>query len=231
MKITALTATYGRHYYIERSVGMFLQQTHENKHLIILQNSNVPQKLDKDYKNITLINQSNFSNLGDIYNAMLEYVPSDTDLLCMFDDDDIFLPSHFSEGEKGVIRGGKKAYKPEKSYFYCGNEVSLTSNVLEPSWFVDANVIKSVKFRSESKQHHMDWVHWLIGNNQVFVDPTGPSTLGYVWGSHEKPIYHASGDGTPRSFENFREKENDHGDGIITPWTRDQLEKIYLKFK
>ena len=231
MKIVGLMATHGRHYYCERAVGMFLQQNHPNKHLIILQNSPVPQKLDIDYQNVTLVNRSNFSNLGDIYNAMLEYIPKDADLITIFDDDDIFLQDHFSEGEKGVIRGGKKAYKPEKSYFYCGDSITLTSNVLEPSWFVDVNVIKSSKFKSESKQHHMDWVNWLITNKQVFVDPTGPNTLVYVWGNQEKCIYHTSGDGTSRSFENFREKETDHGDCIITPWSKERLEKIYLKFK
>ena len=45
MKVTSLMATCGRHFYCERSVGMFLSQKHDKKHLIIIQNSEKDQKL------------------------------------------------------------------------------------------------------------------------------------------------------------------------------------------
>lgn len=230
MKIVGLMATHGRHYYCERSVGMFLNQSHENKHLVILQNSSTPQKLDKEYSNITLVNEHNFNNLGEIYNRMLDFVPADADLICIFDDDDIFLPNHFSEGELGFIRGRKKAYKPERSYFWCGNDVKKISNVLETSWFIDANVIRKTRFRNESKKQHFNWIDWVIENQQVYVDSNGKSTMACVWGNQEHPLYHSSGDPTERNFENFRSVMTDHGDQVITPWSGLVLDGVYKKF-
>ncbi len=236
MKVTALMATHGRHCCCERAVGMFLEQTHQDKHLIILQNSEVVQKLDKHYDNITLVNENNFSNLGDIYNRMIDFIPSDTDLICIFDDDDIFLPNHFSEGVLGFLRGGKKAYKPNYSYFVQGDDISPICNVLETSWFIDVNVIKKLKFKSECKAHHSTWINWLIENKELYVDLVGPKTLGCVWIDVDKtktPLLHSSalGGSDQVHFDFFRKHTVDHGDGTISPWNRAMLDPIYDKFK
>jgi hypothetical protein len=230
MKIVGLMATHGRHYYCERAVGMFLAQHYDNKHLIILQNSSIAQKLDKPYNNITLVNDDSGGSLGDVYNKMLDYLPVDADLICIFDDDDVFLPNHFTEGEQGYLRGNKKAYKPKYSFFWCNDDIVKTNNVLETSWFVNAEIIKKYRFRSESKLHHFNWVDWLTASQEVFVDGTGPSTMACTWGVHEKPLYHSSGDPTSNNFENFRKHELDHGDQIITPWSIEKLSAVYAKF-
>lgn len=235
MKITALMATHGRHYYLERAVGMFLNQTHANKHLIILQNSNVDQKLDKEYPNITLINEHNFSNLGEIYNRAMEFLPADTDLVCVMDDDDMYLPNHLSEGERGFLRGGKKAYKPNYSYFVDGEKIAPMSNVLEPSWFIDVNVMRKLKFKPECKAHHSTWIHWLLQNNELYVDLVGPKTFGHVWrdpdnmpqGCHTSALGGTDSD----TFNFFRNHAVDHGDKIISPWPEEKLKRIYDKFK
>ena len=235
MKIVGLMATHGRHHYCERAVGMFLQQNHPNKHLIILQNSPVPQKLDREYSNITLINEYNFKSLGEIYNRMLDFLPEDTDIVCIFDDDDIFLPNHFSEGELGFKRGEKKAYKPNYSYFVNGNKISPMSNILETSWFVDVNVIKKLKFKNECKAHHSNWIHWLKENKELYVDLNGPKTMGCVWVDVENrpQTCHSSalGGTDEEHFNFFRKNSSDHGDMIISPWTPDRLNFIYDKFK
>jgi hypothetical protein len=231
MKIVGVMATCGRHYYCERAVGMFLQQSHPDKHLIIIQNSSVHQTLDKDYSNITLINKSDFSNLGQVYNEAIKHIPWDGGLWCCFDDDDVFLPNHFEEGEAGYIRGKKKAYKPKFSYFWNANKITPMSNVLETSWFIETSLIKSLGFREESKKHHFNWIDNLLATKQVYVDETGPKTMCCVWGQQEKPLYHSSGDGSPNNFNNFRKASVDHGDKVITPWTLQQLDPIYGKFR
>ena len=231
MKITAIMATCGRHFFCERSVGMFLAQKYENKHLLIIQNSEVEQKLDKNYENITLINKSGFTNLGAIYNYALDFVPSDTDVFCLFDDDDMYMPEHMTEGANGLIRGKKMAYKPKFSFFQVREKISKANNVFEPSWFVDFKVVKEKKFREESNRHHYNWVEWCQKNRQLYVDENGPSTLIYTWGNPERGVFKTSGHGKkPNVFELYREYSKDHGDGIITPNTKDQLDAIYEKF-
>jgi hypothetical protein len=231
MKITALMATCGRHYFCERSVGMFLAQTYENKHLLILQNSEISQNLDKDYSNITLINKYGYTSLSEIYNDMLNYIPLDTDVVCFFDDDDIYHINHLSEGNKGLLRGGKKAYKPNRSYFQNGSEILETGNTLEPSWFIDASIIKSQKFKTNSNHHHKNWIDWCIENNQLFDDPLGPKTMAYTWGNLEKPVFKTSGnENNPENFSNYRKFSTDHGDGIITPFSEQYLSLLYNNF-
>lgn len=231
MKVTAIMATCGRHYFCERSVGMFLNQTYSDKHLIIIQNSESNQKLDKEYDNITIINKSDFSNLGSIYNYALQFVPSDSEVFCLFDDDDIYMPNHIEEGVKGLIRGNKKAYKPQFSYFELSGEISKTSNVLEPSWFVEYDIIKQCKFREETGLHHFNWIEWCQKTNNIYVDKDGASTLVYTWGNLERPVYKASGFNPKESFELYRKNSQDHGDGVITPMAVEQLEPLYNKIR
>lgn len=231
MKVTAIMATCGRHYFCERSVGMFLNQTYSDKHLIIIQNSESNQKLDKEYGNITLINKSDFSNLGSIYNYALQFVPSDSEVFCLFDDDDIYMPNHIEEGVKGLIRGNKKAYKPQFSYLEMSGEISKTNNVLEPSWFVEYDIIKQCKFREETGLHHFNWIEFCEDTDNVYVDERGPSTLGYTWGNLERPITKTSGYDPRESFQIYRQDSRDHGDGVITPMAVEQLEPLYNKIR
>lgn len=231
MKVTALMATCGRHFYCERSVAMFLAQKYEDKHLIIIQNSEKEQKLDKNYDNITLINKFGFSNLGSIYNHALDFIPQDTDAICLFDDDDMYMPEHITEGVNGLKRGGKKAYKPKFSFMQMRYDISKINNVLEPSWFISADVVKREKFREESSKHHFNWIDWCVKNKEIYVDPDGPSTLIYTWGNQERPCYKTSGYGKrPDAFEQYRKNSQDHGDGVITPNSKEEIDKIYEKF-
>jgi hypothetical protein len=231
MKVAALMATCGRHYFCERAVGMFLAQTYKNSHLIILQNSIISQKLDRDYSNITLINKSGYNSLGAIYNDMINYIPDDIDAVCFFDDDDIYHFSHIEQGVSGLLRGGKKAYKPRYSYFLHGKSVSVISNTLEPSWFIDVSVIREQKFFDESDKHHYSWVRFCEKNAELFNDEHGAKTLAYTWGNTEQAVYKTSGNcKNPNNFENYRNFSVDHGDNIITPHSTEQLNELFKQF-
>lgn len=242
-KVCAIMATCGRHTCAERSLGLFLNQDYQNKHLLIFQNSPTYQKLNDDEfgaviyvdlkRNITLVNNSGpFSSLGDIYDKALEFIPLDTDIITFWDDDDIFLPNHISEGVKGYFKANKNstknyiAYKPAKSYYRSTEGITLTSNTLEPSIFVDANHIIKYGFSDKTTEQHLQWVNPLVENNQLFVDPGGLPTLIYNWGDRDIPTYKTSGDfQNPNNFSNVRNNSQDHGDGILTP--NFDLEKYY----
>lgn len=237
MKVLAITATCGRHRCLERAVGLFLDQDYKDKHLLIYQNSEVPQVLDEsvDKSQVTLVNQhidsatgKRYENLGAIYIDALKHIPEDIDLIYFADDDDLFLPNHISAGVRGYLKGGKKAYKPERSYYRSSNGVQLVGNNLEPSIFVDVHVIKEQGFHLETSVQHLKWVDWLRDNDELFVDPLGTPTLCYNWGDSNIPTFKTSGNqGHPENFNNYRNFSKEHGDGIITPLPKEELSQYY----
>lgn len=224
MKVCALTCTCGRHTCIERSIRLFLDQDYDDCIQLVFQNSPVTQQLIPGLENIILINQSidsntgeSFKNLGDIYNNALKHIPDDVDIVTMWDDDDLFLPNHISEGVKGLIRSGKTAYKPYNSYYRSGGSTSLVHNTLEPSIFVWAAHIKKYGFTSATHDQHMGWLDPLIKNKDIHVDPKGVPTLIYMWGE-AFPVFKTSGNpSNPDNFKNYRKSSADHGDRVITP--------------
>ncbi len=247
MKVLAITATAGRHVLCERVVGMFLQQDYENKHLLIWQNSPTPQKLDKDYPNITLVNNylnrktgQRYQTLGEIYNDVLDYIflnvdTLNCDLIYHQDDDDMFLSNHISKGVEGFERGELvlpnlcKAYKPEQSFYGHSGGVVRTGNNMEPSIFVHANHLFAKGYADESVAHHLKWLNPLLENQEIFIDKDGEPTMVYDWsGTHA--AFKTSGDpSNPNNFNNYHHYSTQHGDGVITPWTREQIEEDIKK--
>lgn len=241
--VVCICATCGRHNLMERSMRFFLNQDYEGDHmLLIFNNSVVPQKLSDEIRYravqfIKLVNQSvdtktgkGYKTLGGIYNDELAHVPEQAEILVHWDDDDIFLPNHISEGVKGLLKAqeqGKIAYKPRKSWFRHPNGVELMENVLEPSIFVKAQHVKNFGYSDETTAQHLQWVHPLIESNLILSDEEGKPTLIYNWGDHI-PTFKTSGDPYNKSnFKNYRNFSQDHGDQILRPWSNKEVEEYY----
>lgn len=245
MKVCAIMATCGRHKLAERSLRFFLDQDYTDKHvLLIYNNSNVEQttfvaKNEVDpYKDIILINNNissrtgqPYQNLGDIYTDALTHVPEDTDVIIHWDDDDIFLPNHISEGVEGLICAQliqKKAYKPAKSYYRHPGGIQLMSNTLEPSIFTEADHIRKYGYSTTTTDQHLQWVNPLVYGNMILVDDNGKSTLIYNWGDTDIPTFKTSGNaGHPNNFKNYRDFSRDHGDQVLIPWSKENVQKYY----
>lgn len=232
MKIAAITATCGRHRCVERILTFFINQDTTDEHfLLIYNNSDVEQQLSNvtlpEGKKILLINNhinlrtgERYENLGDIYTDALSFIPDEYDVLTFMDDDDIFLPNHLSAGADGLRRAheaSKIAYKPAKSYYRDPRGVSLMSNTLEPSIFIDAKHIRNYGFSPVTTEQHLRWVNPLVTNHLILVDDDGSPTLIYNWGD-EFPTFKTSGNfHDPNNFNNYRRASADHGDRILTP--------------
>jgi hypothetical protein len=237
-KVVAITATAGRHRCIERSVRFFLDQDYSNCVQLIYQNSPIEQRLNTniDPSRVMLVNRCTHINggqpyktLGAIYNDAITYVPEDTDLICFWDDDDIFLPNHISEGVAGFLRGGKKAYKPLWSYYRGERKVVKVQNNMEPSVFVLLEHIKEYGFSDTTTEQHLQWMKAL--GQDLYVDPNGTSTMIYNWGD-DFFTWKTSGDpNNPENFNNYRKQSKDHGDGIITPLSRAEADNYYKLVK
>jgi len=237
MKVCLITATKNRHKQLERIVRFVLDQTYGNFVHLIYNNAPQSQRLNNNLpqekfilinNHINLKEKRPYHTLGEIYTDAIRFVPDDVDIINFMDDDDIFLPNHIEEGVKGYIKGGKKAYKPEKSYFkQSGNRLTLVQNTLEPSIFVDANHVKTHGFFNESVAQHHKWLNPLVYDKEIFVDPDGVPTYICDW-SQEIPTFKTSGNpGHPDNFNNYASYSQDIGDGIITPTSKSWAEHYY----
>jgi hypothetical protein len=253
MKVVAFMATCGRHKLAERSLRFFLDQDYPEDHtLLIYNNSSVKingLRVEEDvpeHKHVILINQNidsktgkQYDNLGAIYNDILiaEKAMVKADIITHWDDDDIFLPNHISAGAGNLILskldlgygpGKYKAYKPAQSYYRHPGGVELMNNTLEPSMFVDAKHIHEYGYSLETTPQHLQWVNPLVSKGEIFVDPKGTPTLIYNWGDTDIPTFKTSGDpNNQKNFENYRNFSQDHGDMVLTPWSKDKVEKYY----
>ena len=240
MKVCLLTATKNRHQQLERVVRFVLNQTSGDWVHLIYNNSCKPLKLDRELENGKFILVNNcissssggtYKTLGEIYNDAIKHVPEDCDVINFMDDDDIFFPDHVEEGLKGLERGGKTAYKPQKSWYRYLTELSLAENTLEPSIFVKIDHIKKFGFSNETTAQHLQWVNPLVYGNDIFVDPKGKPTYLCDW-SQEISTFKTSGDpNNPHNFSNYEAWSRDEGDGIITPCSESWAEHYYKYIK
>ena len=238
MKVCAITATKGRHQWIERSVRMFLDQTYENSIQLIYNNSCIPQRLNKNLpeSRFILINNCQdketghpYSTLGAIYRDAITYIPEDVDVVSFMDDDDLYLPNHIEEGVKGLQKGGKLAYKPYNSYFKNGDKVILMNNTFEPSIFMKKESLLKYGFSNTTSDQHIQWVNGLLAEGEIFEDGKGVPTLIYTWGIG---VYKTSGAANNiNNFSNYEKTSVDHGDGIISPCPRKELSLLFKGIK
>lgn len=234
--VLMLTCTKGRHFHVERVVRCFLEQDYNGKHtLLIYNNSSILQELGKfkiaDNKRIILINKSTdsktnlpYRTLGAIYNDALSYIPNDVDIVNGADDDDIYLPNHISEGVKGLMSSGKKAYKPKFSWYLTSDGITPIENTLEPSIFVKFSHLKEYGYFDNTVNQHHKWINPLLPND-IYVDPKGKKTFIYTWNGG---VFKTSGD--PMNDINFQRYENfstQHGDSVIEPCDLVEVSKYY----
>jgi hypothetical protein len=227
--VLGITATCGRMQCLRRSLSMFLDQDYEGEHtMLIFNNSKEIQTLElpqlPDNKHVILINNSvnsitgkPYSSLGEIYNDILNFIPSRIEVVYHQDDDDLFLSDHISKGIEGYMRCGKLAYKPRFSWFYHEKGIQLMGNNLEPSIFINTQFLKEQGyFPDKNVSHHLKWLGELQRSNQICVDQEGKPTFIYTWGID--PVFKTSGAGeTLNNFNNYREYSKDFGDSVIHP--------------
>lgn len=234
-KVCCITCTKNRHTCLERSVRLFLNQDYENSVQLIYNNSCTTQSLDPSLPNKRFILVNNckdlvtgkpYTNLGAIYRDAITFIPEDVDLVSFWDDDDLFLSDHISEGVKGFLRGGKTAYKPKKSLYKQGkNAPVMVENTLEPSIFVKKDHIFQYGFGQRTSDQHMEWVEPLVRNGEIYVDPNGKPTLIYTWGN-PIPVFKTSGNSKdPENFKSYEAYSRDVGDQIITPISKAAVDR------
>lgn len=247
LHVLGICATKNRVTHLTKVIRCFLEQDYEGEStLLIYNNAKEPQELGEfdipTNKRIIVVNQStkigqerDYNNLGEIYNDILEHIKVFNivlrfDLVTHMDDDDTYLPDHFSEGVEGFKRGGLLAYKPEKSWFKTHDKLTLEKNVLEPSIFVDYHYLVSEGYFNRNVDLHHKWVQPLVDNEKFYVDPKGKATFIYDW-SGTITVWKTSGDpNNPENFTNYEKNSKDCGTGILLPMTKEDLLKYEPKY-
>lgn len=240
MKVCLITATKDRHRQLERLVRFSLNQTSPNFVHLIFNNSLSSLRLNSHLPEdkYLLINSpaslkthKPYKTLGEIYMDAIRFIPLDCDAVNFMDDDDIFLPNHVEEGIKGLELSGKKAYKPQKSWYRTKDDMLLVQNVMEPSIFVKTDHIKQYGFGDETSAQHLKWVNPLLIEKEMFADPNGEPTYVCDW-SQEISTFKTSGNpNNPNNFHNYTKWSTDKGDGIITPCSQSWAEHYYQYVK
>lgn len=240
--VTGICCTHGRYKCLQRALKCYLDSTWTGESAMFICNSGIPLKLPENlqlpsHKHVYIDNCSmmNFQSVGEKYTHALKMVMQifpNTGVIFSQDDDDIFLPTHWSEGWQGLNRAylqDMDAYKPKQSYYrYRGanNELIITKaeNTFEPSIFVDAEYLLNKGYAPLSIRYHQQWLDPLVATNKLFIDPTGASTLIYNWGDNTQGpdswgIYKMSGSGEDNSanFQAHRRNSLDMGDGVLYP--------------
>ncbi len=245
MNVCLVTCFYGRAEKIERLLRVFVNQDYEGTlHLLLFNNSPYEQILGDiqlpQNKTITLVNQfkdsetgKEYTNVGAIFRDALKYVPDDTDVINFFDSDDVFLPTHVSEGVRGMQKAKKVgcvAYKPYWSYFLYGDKCTLEHNTLEPSIFVEIQLVKWKGFNPTSATYHQKWESYLKQNDLILMDRDGVPTLLYDWSKdHNTFKISGSGDDGEENLKKHREFEKDCGDGVLDVAPEYVVEQFYEK--
>lgn len=152
--ITALMPTCGRTVCIGESIYSFINQTYPYKKLIILDTH--PQDIKFDIKlpgNISYLKESSFkfSNLGEKFKHLIKMV--DTELFCIWEDDDIWLPNHLE-----ILC---KIYKPSenKTPYKIGNKDHFA---------MLGGVDKSISQLNISSNYC--WCRYLYENKNIDID-------------------------------------------------------------
>ena len=236
-KVCAVMCTYGRFQVIRDSITMFLIQDYKNKHLVIFNTAETPLAPDeflRDHSEVTIINQSckengqPFSCLGDVRNEALNH--ADGDIYICWDDDDLFLPWHISQGVEHLLKCGKIAWKPDVSYWSRkGGDVfkGMMGNSMEASFLVGMDHIKSLGFSTKrSGAEHVDG-GWLDRTEFVAESISPFESYGYVWGDPRAPHKTSGHIGDENNFENHKNQSRDFGEEPLSAASITIIDKFF----
>jgi len=198
----------------------------------------VPIKLDEslgDY-NIKVINREcefgtgePYSSLGKIREDALEFATGE--IYICWDDDDMFLPWHISQGIKKLKEHGTPAWMPAQSYFSHddGETFKYARNSMEAAVLIKIDALKKYGFSYESGLEHLPWRTTMRDNKELVIEEITPfESYAYLWGSQIAP-HKTSGDvDNPNNFENHKAGSTDFGESKkLTFISDEQVERLF----
>jgi glycosyltransferase involved in cell wall biosynthesis len=237
-KVSFVCTTFRRFFCVERLISQFYAQTYPNKELIIF-NTDVefPLSLDFEDPSIIVVNSNNrysdgseYKNRGEICQDAVTHASGDYFMLA--DDDDIYLPWHFSQAVDGIEENGKDAWKPERSFFATQEKLEMCMNTLEASVIVKMERIREIGFRQDLTGYEgLSWYTQLRNERELDEHNTEyVSSYCFNWSDPAEIAGHKqSGDiGNPDNFRNHKERSRDHAKRALSK--NFDLETVYRPY-
>lgn len=149
MRVSCLTATYGRFEVLRECVACFLAQDYADKELVILNNHPVP--IACNLPQVRVLNRPGHATLGDCRNALVAEATGD--FIRTWDDDDLYMPWTLRQGVEHI--GDAPAFKPRRSWFSMkGKQFELADNVFEAAMLVRRDVAMRYGYGSTGGDEH-----------------------------------------------------------------------------
>ena len=239
-KISAVCCTYGRFKCVERVMNCFLAQDYPNKELIIY-NTDISSPYNVCQSSFaTIVNCQNdsitqqpYTNVGAIRRDALMFATGD--YVVTWDDDDIFLPHFMSQAINRMAETGLPSFKPEKSFFYSGDNLRLVMNTLEASVVSSMDLVRKYGYLLETGKEGLAWYTKMRDNKQLDEHDTYyiPSYC-FNWndGQEMEAPHKQSGDiDNPNNFDNHKEASKDLVNGReLQVYSVHQLNQTYKPY-
>lgn len=236
-KVSFVCTTYRRATCVSRVLKQYLNQTYQDKELIIFNtDTDHPITLSDsvDPHSITIINNATdyltglpYSHRGQICRDAVTHATGQYFMLA--DDDDLYLPWHMEQAVDKLLEVGKDAWKPRQSFFMTPNKLELVVNVMEASVIVKMSRIREIGFGDGPTGHEgLAWYRQLRDERQLNENYTHcVSSYCFNWsddlfiGGHKQ-----SGDiNNPNNFENHKQKSLDYARDPIEPYNN--IDAVY----
>lgn len=200
---SCLCPTYNRPHLLNELVYCFLNQTYNNKELIIL-NDDPYVEYYLDEPNIKIINyKKRFNSLGEKRNESLKYINGD--YVFFLDDDDIYYSNHLESLISKLKQNELYDYSKNKKYNFSINNKNLelvSGNTCFASMCFKNQFVSKRNFNL-NKNNGED-LEFIEGAKELLIENEKPS-FNYRWGMN---IKHISGYGdNPESWK-LSESEN-----------------------
>jgi hypothetical protein len=244
-QIAAIMCTYGRFTCVERAVNCFIAQTYPNKRLLIFNtDAESPYTETEELKKegvwvvnneIDFVTKLPYTNVGSIRRDALSLAYNENGYVVTWDDDDIFLPYFMQQAFDRMQQTGMPSFKPEKSFFYSGNRLSLVKNTLEASVVASMKKVQEYGYRLETGYEGLGWYTKLRDNRELDEnDPYFVPSYCFNWndGQEMKAPHKQSGDiNNPDNFENHKRQSLDRvGSRLISIWDEKKLGETYQPY-
>ena len=245
-KVSCIMTTYRRFNCVERSISMFLAQKCNVKTELIIYNTDVenPLALDDTFReinNIKIINNNidfetkkPYDNVGSIRRDALTF--ADGKYYICWDDDDLFFPWNIQQCIDGLIRTGKKAWKPKNSFMMnTDKRPQLFFNNLEASFIIELESIRNIGFNiNKSGAEHLKWIEELETKNEVCVDDLSIPGYCFYWADDIKIGGHKQSNADefqkPDNFERHKLMTTDFADRKLTLKKINEYKEIFHPF-
>jgi hypothetical protein len=218
---------------------MWIRQDFSDKELIIYntdqENPIVLHESLKKYR-IRVINngidmktKKPYTNTGAIRRDAVNYASGNYFML--WDDDDLYLHFNLRQAYEQINRTGKKAWKPEQSFFWNSGGLRLTRNVMEASVIVEMESIRKYGFKEASGPESLTWYNGLKDSGDIIEDESYfvPAYC-FNWNDPKEIADHkqSSTIDDPNNFEIHKQRTKDAANEALTPLSEKELDK-YLQ--